>query len=130
MITLYHVEILHDRSADMEVLRMSTSNIVQLPAWRMGFYDIEALALWVQGARPGDQATYFLGSLAEARDWEHSAIPHHDLRRINEIADAAREFERRGLVALVQERAGEDAFRYIIIRNGRAAPVRRHPAMA
>ena len=105
---------------------MSISNIVSLPAWRMGFYDVEALALWVQGARPGDQATYFLGSLAAARDWENPSVPRHDLRRINEIADGALEFERRGLVALVQERAGANAFRYIIIRSGRLSPVRRH----
>ncbi len=109
---------------------MSKSNIVSLPAWRMGFYDIEALALWVQGARPGDQATYFLGSLAAARDWESSAIAQHDLRRINEVADGAREFERRGLVALVQERAGTEAFRYLVIRSRRPAPVRRHPNVA
>jgi hypothetical protein len=109
---------------------MSTSNILSLPAWRMGFYDTEALALWVQGARPGDQATYFLGSLATARDWENSAIPRHDLRRINEVADAARELERRGLVALVQERASAEAFRYILIRSARPAPVGRHPNAA
>ena len=104
---------------------MSKSNIVTLAAWRMGFYDVEALALWVQGARAGDQATYFLGSLAEARDWEGSAIPRHDLRRINEVADGARELARRGLVALVQERASAEAFRYIMIRSARPAPVRR-----
>jgi hypothetical protein len=109
---------------------MSMSNIVQLSAWRMGFYDIEALALWVQGARPGDQATYFLGSLVAARDWESSTVPRHDIRRINEVADGARELERRGLVALVQERASAEAFRYIVIRSGRPAPVRRHPNAA
>ncbi len=86
----------------------------------------ESFSVWLGTAMPGDRFEYHRGFLACDRNPEERALTPADRRRVDELADQAREMAAIGLVCLTQRRHAEADYSYLAIKAvatayGRAA---------
>jgi hypothetical protein len=91
----------------------------------------EAFCAWIGNALPGDRLEYHRGHLLIDRSRKHGLFSEKDRRELSAVANRALALAEEGQLCLVQQRLGEQDYRYlaVVTRRGRArcAPVLGRP---
>ena len=76
---------------------------------------------WLGHAFPGDRIEYHRGFLGCDRDPENRSRPAAERRRIDALAEQARDLAAAGLIGLIQHRYGDADYGYLAFKMRRRA---------